>query len=186
MNTNKGFLTSLIFSLLTACDPASSPWLAGEPINLIIDSNLPKEIKPDLVKTAVQDRLAEFGMKVSPYGRRTITVSYDPDCKCPNCMLSGGVSKDMVLAYVNMYDFDKIKICKNILTWYPEEGDNLVYSTITHEMCHVLGFNGHNEAGKGNLCSPGYQDHGHTKEFSKQDIKDICSFGGIKSTICNQ
>jgi len=182
----RNFTISLLLSLLTACDPASSPWLAGEPVKLIIDTNLPKEIKPDLVKTAVEGRLAQFGMKTSTNGRRSITVTYDPLCKCPNCMLSGSVSKDMVLAYVNMYDFDKIKICPNLLTWYPDEGDNIVYSTVAHEMCHVLGLNGHNEAGKGNLCSPGYQDHGHTKKFSKQDIKDICSFGGIKSIFCNQ
>jgi len=181
------FTISILLTIFTnACDAPSSPWLAGEPVKLLISTGLPKEVKPDLVRKAVEDRLAQFGMKTSPQGRRTITVNYDLECKCLTCIVPEGATKDMVVAYVGKYDFQTITICGNILKWYPDEGDNLVYSTVSHEMCHVLGFSGHNDSDKGNLCSPSYNDHWNVQKFSTQDIKDICSFGGIKSIFCNQ
>jgi len=175
------FTISILLSLFTACDPASSPWLAGEPVKLLIDPGLPKEVKPDIVKAAIEERLAQFGMKTSPQGRRTITVNYDSECKCLTCIVPEGATRDMIVAYVGKYSFQTITVCGNILKWYPDGGDNLVYSTISHEMCHVLGFSGHNDLNKGNLCSPSYNDHWNTKQFSAQYIKDIYSSGGVKN-----
>lgn len=48
MNTNKGFLLSTLLFILSACDPSSSPWLAGVPIKVTVDQSLPAQFAPFL------------------------------------------------------------------------------------------------------------------------------------------
>ena len=187
MNTNKGFLMSLIFSLLSACDPASSPWLAGVPVRVDINSNVPSIISRTTLEKGIIDRLAQFGMQVKPTAQEAITVNYDKDCKCPNCNLPPGVTKDQVTSYVNKYDFKNIYICPGFISSLTiEDPTRFTLITVGHEVCHVLGLDGHTGTGQGNLCSAGYQDHKNINpiQFSKIDIKAICDSGGIKSNVC--
>jgi len=50
MNTNKGFLLSTLIFILSACDPSSSPWLAGVPIKVTVDQSLPAQFDKKVVK----------------------------------------------------------------------------------------------------------------------------------------
>lgn len=187
MNTNKGLLMSLIFSLLTSCEPSSSPWLAGVPIRVDINPNVPSTISKSLLEKAVVDNVSQFGMQVKQTAQTAITINYDKDCKCPACNLPSGVSKDQITAYVNKYDFKNIYICPGFLSALTVEDPNrFTLITIGHEVCHVLGLDGHTGTGQGNLCSPGFQDHKNINpiQFSKTDIKAICDSGGIKSSVC--
>ena len=184
----RNFTISLLFSLLTACDPASSPWLAGEPVKINLNSNLPPELDKKVVVKAVEDRLNQFGMTVSSTGKKSITLNYDPECKCPNCKLAPGVTGGDVLAYVNKYDFKNIYICPMLITSLKsEDPTKLVMITLGHETCHVLGLDGHTGSGAGNLCSPGFDDKRNLNpiKYSKVDIKAICDSGGILSNVCN-
>jgi hypothetical protein len=187
MNINKGFLMFLICSFISACDPASAPWLAGVPVRVDINSNVPSIISRTTLENSITDRLAQFGMQVKPTAQTAITINYDKDCKCPACNLPSGVSKDQITAYVNKYDFKNIYICPGFLSALTVEDPNrFTLITIGHEVCHVLGLDGHTGTGQGNLCSPGFQDHKNINpiQFSKTDIKAICDSGGIKSNVC--
>lgn len=187
MNTNKGFLLSTLLFILSACDPSSSPWLAGVPIKVTVDQSLPAQFDKKVVKQAVTDRVAQFGMQVSDKATNGINIVYDPVCKCPSCKVAAGYTKSDVLAYVNKYDFKNIYICPNFLEAFKnEDSTKLQLIVIGHEVCHVLGLDGHTGTGQGNLCSPGYQDHKNINpiQFSKVDIKAICDSGGIKSNVC--
>lgn len=189
MNTNKGFLTSLIFSLLTACDPASTPWYAGVPVRVDINSNMPSVISKTVLEKAVADRLFQFGIQVKSNATSTITINYDKDCKCPNCKLAAGTTTEQVNAYVNKYDFKNIYICPNFLyNISVEDPTRITMITVGHEVCHVLGLDGHTGTGQGNLCSPGLNDRKNLNpiQFSKIDMDAICDSGGVLSTICNK
>jgi len=187
MTTNKSFLTSLIFLILSSCDPASTPWYAGVPVRVDIDSSVPSIISRTTLEKGIIDRLAQFGMQVKPTAQEAITVNYDKDCKCPNCNLPPGVTKDQVTSYVNKYDFKNIYICPGFISSLTiEDPTRFTLITVGHEVCHVLGLDGHTGTGQGNLCSAGYQDHKNINpiQFSKTDIKAICDSGGIKSNVC--
>ena len=111
MSINKGFLMFLICSFLSACDPASAPWLAGVPVRVDINSNVPYIISRTTLENSITDRLAQFGMQVKPTAQTAITINYDGDCKCPNCNTPPGVTNNQITAYVNKYDFKNIYIC---------------------------------------------------------------------------
>ena len=99
-------------------------------------------------------------MQVKPTAQEAITVNYDKDCKCPNCNLPPGVTKDQVTSYVNKYDFKNIYICPGFISSLTiEDPTRFTLITVGHEVCHVLGLDGHTGTGQGNLCSAGYQDH---------------------------
>jgi len=183
----RNFTISFLLSLLTACDPASSPWLAGVPVRVDINPNMPSVISKTILEKAVSDRLFQFGMQVKSNATSAITINYDKDCKCPNCKLATGTTTEQVSAYVNKYDFKNIYICPNFVDALTvEDPTRLTMITVGHEVCHVLGLDGHTGTGQGNLCSPGWNDHKNLNpiQFSKIDIKAICDSGGIQSNVC--
>lgn len=174
----------LVFaSFLAACGASAAPWWQGVPIRLTVD--VPQTIDASTVRAAVSDRLWQLGFILDEVGERALSVAYDPACVCPACKLPVGGSRDNILGYTEEHAFDQIKLCPGLLA--VQKTDRLAtYVTVSHEMCHALGLEGHIQAGPNVLCSADYQTHKQVVGFGREDLRAICQAQGVKSSRCHE
>lgn len=176
-------ITLLALLALAACGPnvaSPMPWTSETPVAIIVDGNVPARYGRDVVATTAAARLRQFDLVVNNAAAtaRQIVVDWSP-CTCAGC--------SQFTSYVLSTDYTRIHLCAPLATlcdWvgYPR----CLQMTIGHELCHVLGLNGHAGLGFGDLCSASTSEHSGVDAYTANDIDKVCAAGGVASATCER
>lgn len=177
------FLLLLPLLLLTSCGPnvaSSRPWISATPISITVDSSVPAVYDRDVISATAIARLRQFDLVVdnAAPSARQIVVDWS-SCTCAGC--------DRFSSYVVNTDYTRIHLCSSLATlcdWvgYPRS----LQMTIGHELCHVLGLDGHAGLGFGDLCSASTSEHDNVDTYTINDIDKVCAAGGVATVACER